>query len=97
VETAEKKPLSDLAIAGAYYFGTAGMVALYADRYRKTCPYNETFVSGLYGIMAAEGEAVYGVELGHHVSFGTPDEYTNVVNTMADENSWLRNLAVDAS
>ena len=76
--TVEKQAVSEFAIAGCYLFANA---RTFADRfavYRKTCPYDELFVSGIYNsILHAGGEVLFH-ELVHHVSFGTPVESARV-------------------
>jgi NDP-sugar pyrophosphorylase family protein len=74
VETAEKRAISDRAIAGAYGFASADIFTRAADAYRLNCPYDETFISGVYNELVREGRRVIGYPLDFHVPFGTPAE-----------------------
>lgn len=74
IETAEKRPISDRAIAGIYGFASAEVLREAADKYRENCPYPELFVSGVYNELAAAGARVEGFDLDFHVPFGTPEE-----------------------
>ncbi len=75
VETAEKRAISDMAIAGLYGFRHAATFLRHAEEYARTCPYDEWFISGVYNTMVAAGETVRGVMLDAHLSFGTPEEF----------------------
>jgi dTDP-glucose pyrophosphorylase len=78
VGTMEKRVVSEFAIAGCYLFADAQTFAERFADYRRACPYDELFVSGIYnGILRAGGEVLFH-ELNNHVSFGTPDEYRRV-------------------
>ena len=74
VGTVEKVVASEHALAGCYGFSSAtDFVTLY-DRYQADCPYAETYVSGVYGQIFAQGRPVTLVPSTAHFSFGTPDE-----------------------
>jgi len=76
--TAEKQVVSDMAIAGCYLFAEpAKFLARFAE-YRRTCAYDELFLSGVYNAILEAGGDVSCHELARHVSFGTPEEYRRV-------------------
>ena len=75
LRTAEKDPISDRAICGAYYFGSAGLFRAAAARYLESCTQSEFFMSGVYNELLAARCAVRALETQVHVSFGTPEEY----------------------
>jgi dTDP-glucose pyrophosphorylase len=75
IRTVEKQPISRHAIAGCYAFRTASLLAEFADIYRRECPYDEIFVSGVFNVLARHGRTIRGLALDRHVSFGTPEEY----------------------
>jgi hypothetical protein len=74
VGTVEKRAVSDHALAGCYGFATPNTFARSYEAYVKNCPYDETYVSGIYAHMLSEGEPVQVVGSLSHFSFGTPDE-----------------------
>ena len=53
--TAEKKVISEYAIAGAYGFINTAVFLKAAEKYLKECPYDEYYMSGLYDQMIAAG------------------------------------------
>ncbi len=73
--TVEKQPVSDRAICGAYYFGSAKIFAKGTENYLKTCAYKEFFISGVYNELADQGAEIRVFGLDRHISFGTPAEY----------------------
>jgi NDP-sugar pyrophosphorylase family protein len=89
LRTAEKQPISDLAIAGAYWFNDAAVLQQYAERYRRDCPYQELFVSGIYNTMAGAGETIKGAILSRHLPFGVPTEYRQAKAQIAAFADWL--------
>lgn len=88
LRTAEKDPISDLAIAGAYGFRDRATFLRYAGAYAADCPYPELFMSGVYNTMVAAGEAVRGGVLDEHLSFGTPREYEDALARIGGLRSW---------
>jgi CTP:molybdopterin cytidylyltransferase MocA len=72
--TVEKQVVSPFAIAGCYFFAGKARFRGALDLYRRTCPYDELFVSGLFDIICQSGERVGFQPLAGHVSFGTPEE-----------------------
>lgn len=72
--TVEKRVASPHALAGCYGFGRAGDFSRAFETYRRTCPYPETFVSGIFGDMIAAGVPVALESSTMHASFGTPEE-----------------------
>lgn len=82
IQTAEKKPISDRAIAGVYGFRSLQTLRMAAESYFENCPYPELFVSGVYNEMVAAGLSVIGIDLDFHISFGTPEEYSAVVQSV---------------
>ncbi len=75
VGTIEKKVVSHDAICGAYVARNAKLFKDMAEKYLKSCSYNEFFVSGIYNIMCQEKLVVKNYTTDFHVPFGTPDEY----------------------
>lgn len=78
VGTAEKMAVSELAIAGCYLFADSQTFLDRFAEYRRECPYEELFVSGVYNAIIAAGDEVLFHELAAHVTFGTPEEHRNV-------------------
>lgn len=75
IRTAEKDPISDRAICGAYYFGSVRTFREGAARYLKTCTQREFFMSGVYNELLAAQRRVAALDTQLHISFGTPEEY----------------------
>lgn len=75
LRTAEKEPISDRAICGAYYFGSVRVFREAATRYLKTCVQSEFFMSGVYNELLAARRTVKALQTQEHLSFGTPEEY----------------------
>ncbi|MBQ7584561.1 MAG: efflux RND transporter permease subunit [Lachnospiraceae bacterium] len=73
--TAEKKVISEHAIAGAYGFINAAVFLKSAEKYLKECPYDEYYISGLYDRMIAAGRKIRVFDTDTYCSFGTPEEY----------------------
>lgn len=80
VGTVEKKVVSPYAIAGCYLFSSPAVFASIYESYRTTCPYSELFISGLYDLLAARGEKLLKLEAEQHRSFGTPEEFSGIVD-----------------
>lgn len=72
--TVEKEVVSPFAIAGCYLFAGQALFTHSLADYRKECPYDELFVSGLFNLFCSSGRYVAFRELDEHRSFGTPDE-----------------------
>ena len=75
IRTAEKEVISGEAICGAYYFRRQADFLRCASRYLTRCRYAESFMSGVYDELIAEGAAVDALPTDLHISFGTPAEY----------------------
>lgn len=75
IETAEKRVISNRAIAGIYGFRDASTLEQAAKLYSEHCPYPELFVSGIYNDMVQSGQKVCGYDLKDHMAFGTPEEF----------------------
>ena len=77
LETAEKRPISDLCCTGLYHFARAGdfRAALAAERAAPQAP--ELYVAPLYNHLIAAGARIgWRLIAGSEVVFcGTPDEY----------------------
>jgi len=73
--TVEKVVVSTHAIAGCYLFSSAPRFLEAYEQYKKTCEYDELFISGVFNHMIANGQNVGKVDLADHVSFGTPQEF----------------------
>jgi NDP-sugar pyrophosphorylase family protein len=76
--TVEKEVAGPYAIAGCYLFASRAAFTAAWDGYRRDCPYEELFVSGLYNQIAARGGSLRFAPLDSHVSFGTPAELARV-------------------
>lgn len=74
IETVEKKVISKLAIAGLYIFKNKKLIESYFSEYKRSCTYEETYISGLYNLILRDGKIIKGIELASHLSFGTPEE-----------------------
>lgn len=83
--TAEKKVISEHAIAGAYGFINTAVFLKAAERYLKDCPYDEFYISGLYDQMIASGRRIRVFETDTYCSFGTPEEYENAKKYLKGE------------
>ena len=84
LRTAEKDPISDRAICGAYYFGSVRVFREAAARYLKSCTQSEFFMSGVYNELLAAHRTVKALQTQKHVSFGTPEEYEAAQQKGAD-------------
>ncbi len=72
--TVEKQVVSPHAIAGCYFFASAQRYAERFAHYQAHCPYNELFLSGIFNLIAEQGQIIELIELAQHCSFGTPEE-----------------------
>ncbi|MDR2441677.1 MAG: hypothetical protein LBE12_20125 [Planctomycetaceae bacterium] len=75
IGTIEKKAVSNRAICGSYYFKNKTIFINATKEYFTTCTYNEYFVSGIYNILAKNGNHLDQFEVDFHLPFGTPEEY----------------------
>ena len=73
--TVEKEVVSTHAICGAYYFRSANLFRDIAEEYIESCPYKETFLSGMYNVMCQHQMYIKDYLVDFHVEFGTPEEY----------------------
>lgn len=89
--TVEKQVVSPLAIAGCYLFAGRDRFLSAYEKYLRSCPYNELFVSGLYNTLIADGEKILAFEMTRHCTFGTPEELAR-----ADMRGIAGNLLPDA-
>lgn len=78
IETAEKRVISDRAIAGIYGFRDSKTLCETADLYAAKCPYPELYVSGIYNQIVAQSGLVLGFDLDVHLPFGTPEEAARI-------------------
>lgn len=74
-ETVEKRVISNHAICGCYYFSNRNVFSAAVDKYLLKCSYQEYFVSGVYNVMAEQGEKIRAFATDFHVPFGVPEEY----------------------
>jgi CTP:molybdopterin cytidylyltransferase MocA len=72
--TVEKQVVSSDAIAGAYLFASPQDYLDAYIGYESDRRYSETFVSGLFDRLIAQGRPVSSHRIDAHLSFGTPDE-----------------------
>lgn len=84
LQTAEKKVISDSAIAGIYGFKNREVLETAAKIYQGDCPYPELFISGVYNTMVAMTKKVKGFDLSRHVAFGTPEEFRTAVGQLPE-------------
>ncbi len=82
--TAEKDPISNRAVCGAYGFANKDLFLEYAGKYMDRCPYNEYFMSGVYNLMAEEGMNIGEFPVDDFLSFGTPEEYENAKKVLEE-------------
>jgi dTDP-glucose pyrophosphorylase len=78
IGTVEKQVVSPFAIAGCYLFSTPTCFNEVFAQYRKECPYNELFLSGLFNLLTQNHARISMLELDRHCSFGTPEELTKI-------------------
>jgi len=74
VEFAEKNPISEAAIAGAYYFREAGPFFKTCKRVLSTNSGSESYVSHVCQRLLTEGYNFRAIEVDSFESFGTPEE-----------------------
>ena len=76
LRTAEKEPISNHALAGAYFFSKADSFLSAANALLSATNFNkpEFYVSLLYNYMIATGETVKLAEIDTYFSYGTPEE-----------------------
>lgn len=79
--TVEKEVISNDAICGAYYYKDKETFLNATEIYLTKCAYKEFFVSGVYNIMAEQGQKIITMTTDEHVSFGTPGEYEEAKNS----------------
>ena len=78
--TVEKEVISSDAICGAYYFADKDTFLKNAEEYLTKCSYKEFFMSGVYNVMCEHELKIKTFRTDEHISFGTPDEYENVLS-----------------
>lgn len=83
--TIEKQVVSNRAICGAYLFSNASLFKSLLNSYSKNCKYDELFISGLFNEMINNGLLVREYRVDHHVSFGTPEEFKEVLKKYSSE------------
>lgn len=80
IGTAEKQVISAFAIAGCYLFASAGRFRDLYELYRRNCPYDELFISGLFNLAVEQGLPAGMTEVDRHCSFGTPEELNAITS-----------------
>lgn len=78
IKTYEKQVVSNEAICGAYYFKNKNIFLYGVNDYLDNCQYKEFFMSGVFNSLAKDNN-IKTFHLDEHISFGTPDEYDEVV------------------
>ena len=78
-KTVEKQVISTDAICGAYYFSNKNTFVSSSDEYLTKCEYKEFFMSGVYNVMCDHNLKIKTFRTDEHTSFGTPDEYEEVI------------------
>jgi len=81
VRTVEKEAISSEAICGCYYFSSRDVFEKEAQKYIRQCEYSEFFMSGVYNSMISDGMIVRSIPTDFHVSFGTPDEFSQAAES----------------
>ena len=81
VRTVEKEAISSEAICGCYYFSSRDVFERESQKYIKHCEYKEYFMSGVYNSMISDGMIVRSIPTDFHVSFGTPDEFSQAAES----------------
>lgn len=79
IGTIEKEVQSDWAICGLYGFRSAGEYLNYYIKYKKTCSYDELFISGILNDISSSGEKILPIFLSDHLSLGTPEDIKNAL------------------
>ena len=74
-QTVEKIPVSEHAVCGCYYFRSKADFEAAVKVYLRQCEYKEFFVSGIYNVMAKQGQIIKAFPTDFHVPFGVPEEY----------------------
>lgn len=74
VRTAEKKVISNTAIAGAYYFSTGQIFLNYARRVLQSPPDPEYYTSHIFNLVLSDGGLIDVAPVESYASFGTPEE-----------------------
>ena len=82
IGTVEKQVVSPFAIAGCYLFADSDSFTALYERYKKDCPYNELFVSGMFNLLVEKHLKIQMLELETHCSFGTPEERVAVTQML---------------
>jgi dTDP-glucose pyrophosphorylase len=77
IRTAEKEPISNHALCGAYFFGSGKVFKRVAHQLLADGTHGkpEFYVSLLYNYLLAEGKIVRLVEMEEYHSYGTPEEF----------------------
>jgi hypothetical protein len=82
METAEKRVISNQAIWGAYFFGSAGTFVEATKELMKR-PLSETmkeyYISFVYGLLVQKGKKILTAAVDEFHSFGTPEELERYV------------------
>lgn len=89
VRTVEKEVISSDAICGAYYFANKETFLKNAEEYLTKCSYKEFFMSGVYNVMCEHGLKIKTFRTDEHISFGTPDEYEEVLEKYTNRDNML--------
>lgn len=87
--TVEKQVISRDAICGAYYFIDKNTFVSNAEEYLTKCEYKEFFMSGVYNVMCEHGLKIKTFRTDNHISFGTPDEYEEVLSSYREADGRL--------
>lgn len=87
--TVEKEVISNDAICGAYYFANRQVFKDCATEYLTKCSYKEFFMSGVYNVMCEHELKIKTFRTDEHISFGTPDEYEDVLNNYFNKDGKL--------
>ena len=91
-KTVEKQVISSDAICGAYYFNNRKTFEESATEYLTKCEYKEFFMSGVYNVMCEHGLKIKTFRTDEHISFGTPDEYEEVVSDYCNKDGKLEKI-----
>ncbi|MDD4706204.1 MAG: sugar phosphate nucleotidyltransferase [Bacilli bacterium] len=81
VGTKEKEVVSSDAICGVYCFKNKKIFLDNVKKYLDNCNYSEYFISGVYNVIASQGNKIINFKVDNHTSFGTPQEFDEALKS----------------
>ncbi len=85
IETKEKEVISNYAIAGAYYFANKTIFLKYSQKHIDNNSHDEYYISRIYNDIIANDLAVIPFHLKKHFSFGTPEEFSQIIENFPND------------